>query len=164
MGLRWESWTKTVGFEVCTIDSYGDPPVGRGASAPFCRDGTIPAHGRSSWDLDPEQVPLPQFGSYCLGVDRGQAFPHHPGAARPAGRHHGRIAGPPRLAARHLPAPPRHPRHVACAIPARVRQALPARSSRPSRTAQPPPAPPWQGKSCHHERATGVEPPLPPLA
>lgn len=40
--------------EVCTIDRHGDPPVGRGASAPFCRNGTIPAHGRSPWGPDPE--------------------------------------------------------------------------------------------------------------
>ena len=33
--------------EACTMDGHGDPPVGRGASAPPCRDGTIPAHGRS---------------------------------------------------------------------------------------------------------------------
>ena len=33
--------------EACTIDGHGDPPVGRGASAPFCRNGTILAHGRS---------------------------------------------------------------------------------------------------------------------
>ena len=40
--------------EACTMDGHGDPPVGRGASAPPCRDGTIPAHGRSPWDPDPE--------------------------------------------------------------------------------------------------------------
>ena len=36
------------------MDGHGDPPVGRGASAPFCRNGTIPAHGRSPWGPDPE--------------------------------------------------------------------------------------------------------------
>ena len=40
--------------EVCTIDGHGDPPVGRGVSAPFCRNGTILAHGRSPWDHSPE--------------------------------------------------------------------------------------------------------------
>ena len=40
--------------EVCTIDRHGDPPVGRGASAPLCRDGTILAHGRSPWGPNPE--------------------------------------------------------------------------------------------------------------
>ena len=40
--------------EACTIDDHGDPPVGRGASAPFCRDGTVLAHGRSPWGPDPE--------------------------------------------------------------------------------------------------------------
>ena len=43
-----------VDSEVCTIDGHGDPPVGRGVSAPFCRDGTILAHGRSPWGPDPE--------------------------------------------------------------------------------------------------------------
>ena len=33
--------------EACTMDGHGDPPVGRGVSAPSCRDGTTPAHGRS---------------------------------------------------------------------------------------------------------------------
>ena len=32
--------------EACTMDGHGDPPVGRGASVPFCRNGTILAHGR----------------------------------------------------------------------------------------------------------------------
>ena len=36
------------------MGGHGDPPVGRGASAPPCRDGTIPAHGRSPWGPDPE--------------------------------------------------------------------------------------------------------------
>ena len=40
--------------EACATDGHGDPPVGRGASAPFCRDGTILAHGRSPWGPDPE--------------------------------------------------------------------------------------------------------------
>ena len=65
----------------------------------------------------------------------GSGAPHHPGA----GRHPGRPADLPfGLAARHIPATPRYPRHVARAIPARVRQAVLARGSRPSRTAQPP--------------------------
>ena len=45
--------------EACTMDVHGDPPVGRGASAPSCRDGTIPAHGRSPWDPDPETSSTP---------------------------------------------------------------------------------------------------------
>ena len=69
----------------------------------------------------------------------GARIPHHPGATRLAGRHPGRLADLPfGLAARHLPATPRCPRHVARAIPARARQAILARGSRPSRTAQPP--------------------------
>ena len=40
--------------EACTMDGHGDPPVGRGASAPLCRNGTILAHGRSPWGPDPE--------------------------------------------------------------------------------------------------------------
>ena len=64
---------------------------------------------------------------------------HHLDTARPAGRHPGRLADLPfGLAARHPPATPRYPRHVARAMPARVRQAILARGSRPSRTAQPP--------------------------
>ena len=64
---------------------------------------------------------------------------HHPGAARPAGRHPGHLADLPfGLAARHPPATPRHPHHMARAIPARVRRTILARGSRPSRTAQPP--------------------------
>ena len=43
-----------VDAEVCTIDSHGDPPVGRGASAPFCRNGTILTHGRFPWGPNPE--------------------------------------------------------------------------------------------------------------
>ena len=58
--------------------------------------------------------------------------------ARPAGRHPGRLADlPPGLAARHLPATLRYPRHMARAIPARVRWAILVHGSRPSRAAQP---------------------------
>ena len=63
----------------------------------------------------------------------GAGAPLHPGAARLAGRHPGRPADlPPRLAARHPPTILRHPRHAARAMPARVRQAVPARGSRPA--------------------------------
>ena len=71
----------------------------------------------------------------------------HPGAARLAGRHPGRLADLPfGLAAQHLPATPRCPRHVARAIPARARQAILSRGSRPSRTAQPPRRAPVVGR------------------
>ena len=64
---------------------------------------------------------------------------HHLDTARPAGQHPGYLADlPPGLAARHLPATLRYPRHVARAIPARVRWAILVYGSRPSRTAQPP--------------------------
>ena len=77
----------------------------------------------------------------------GAGAPLHPGAARLAGRHPGRPADlPPRLAARHPPTILRHPRHAARAMPARVRQAVPARGSRPSRTAQPPLCAPVAGR------------------
>ena len=72
---------------------------------------------------------------------------HHPGTARPAGRHPRRLADlPPGLAARHLPATPRYPRHVARAMPARVQQAVLARGSHPSRTAQLPLRAPMVGR------------------
>ena len=64
---------------------------------------------------------------------------HHLDTARPAGQHPGYLADlPPGLAARHPPAILRYPHHMARAIPARVRWAILARGSRPSRTAQPP--------------------------
>lgn len=63
----------------------------------------------------------------------GAGAPLHPGATHLAGRHPGRPADlPPRLAARHPPTILRHPRHAARAMPARVRQAVPARGSRPA--------------------------------
>ena len=69
----------------------------------------------------------------------GARIPHHPGATRLAGRHPRRLADLPfGLAARHPPAILRYPHHMARAIPARVRWAILARGSRPSRTAQPP--------------------------
>ena len=43
-----------VDSEACTMDGHGDPSVDRGASAPPCRDGTIPAHGRSPWGPAPQ--------------------------------------------------------------------------------------------------------------
>ena len=85
----------------------------------------------------PTTSPAPRLGAIRrqVRVWSGQAPPHHPGA----GRHPGRLADLPfGLAARHLPATPRYPRHMARAIPARARQAILARGSRPSRTAQPP--------------------------
>ncbi len=78
----------------------------------------------------------PEAGTRVVGTG---APLHYLDTARPAGRHPEYLADlPPGLAAQHPPATPRHPRHVARAIPARVRQAVPARGSRPSRTAQPP--------------------------
>ena len=88
----------------------------------------------------PATSPAPRLGA-TRGQTRawsGRALSHHPGAARPASRHPGHPANLPfGLAARHLPATLRDPRHVARAIPARVRQAILAHGSRPSRTAQP---------------------------
>ena len=82
----------------------------------------------------------PEAGTRVVGSG---APLHHPGAAR----HPGRPADLPfGLAARHPPATPRHPRHAARAMPARVRQAVPARGSRPSRTAQPPLRAPVAGR------------------
>ena len=85
----------------------------------------------------PREARLPEPGARHIRP-RPQGRRVRPGAARSAGRRPGRPADLPRLAARHLPATPRHPRHVARATPARVRQAILVHSFCPSRTAQPP--------------------------
>ena len=74
-----------VDSEACTIDGHGGPPVGRGASAPPCRDGTIPAHGRSPWSPDPEisstpsvQVISSRASTPEVGLTRGYAYSMSP--------------------------------------------------------------------------------------
>ena len=55
--------------KACAMDGHGDPPVGRGASTPPCRDGTIPAHGRSPWDPDPETSSTPSVRVISSRID-----------------------------------------------------------------------------------------------
>ena len=64
--------------EACTIDGHGDPPVGRGVSAPFCRDGTIPAHGRSPWGPDPETSSTPSVRVISSGSGNFDEGHQHP--------------------------------------------------------------------------------------
>ena len=115
-----------------------------------------PAHGaaRAAWSRPcppacPPRRPRRAWarsGGRCA-CGRGRRPLRHPGAAHLAGRHPGRPADLPfGLAARHLPATLRYPRHVARAMPARARQAVPACGSRPSRTAQPPRRAPVAGR------------------